>query len=186
MNATVADVHLAANLAVPNVRARLSPGVNLSGQGLTKQDHVVRLSNLHPDERLGYLEDIGFTAEELDTTSKLVEDWLNNPRRRSLDEASKNACQAGEGLDSVMETWARTGPFEALARLVNQSQISQPDPALCYAVCAVTELAWSMLVIQESDSDRKPIGGGPDATWAKQDQEIAALGLRENISRWPQ
>ena len=124
MNATVADVHLAANLAVPNVRARLSPGVNLSGQGLTKQDHVVRLSNLHPDERLGYLEDIGFTAEELDTTSKLMEDWLNDPRRRSLDEASKNACQAGEGLDSVMETWAPDRPLRGAGAA------GQPEPDL--------------------------------------------------------
>jgi hypothetical protein len=186
MNATVADVRLAANLAVPNVRARLSPGVNLSGQGLTKQDHIVRLSNLHPDERLGYLEDIGFTAEELDATSNLVENWLSVRQRKSLDEASREACQTGEGLDRVMATWAQSGPFEALAQLVNQGQLSQPVPALCYAVCAATELAWSMLVIQELDSDRKPIRGGPDAAWAKQDQETAKLDLQEEVSRWPQ
>lgn len=182
MNATVADACLATNLAVPNVKARLSPSVQPVVGSLITEDHVVRLSSLHPDERLGYLENIGFTAEELATVSELVENWLNVPQRSSLDKASRDACRAGEGLDVIMESWSRTGPYEALATSINQSGISQPEPAICTA----TELAWSMLIVHEFDSDRKPITGGPDAMWAEQDQEIAALGLQEDIALWPE
>ena len=80
MTATVADAYLATNLAVTNVKARLSHSVNLVRESLTTQDHVVRLSSLHPDERLAYLADIGFTAEELDTVATLVDDWLSVSR----------------------------------------------------------------------------------------------------------
>ena len=185
MTTTVDDAYLATNLAVPNIRARLSPRINRDENRLTTDDHVVRLSSLHPDERLGYLENIGFASEELAVVSKLVEEWLSPPRRKSLDEASRDACQAEKGLDAIMESWGKTQSFEDLVQLINHSHISQPDPALCYAICAATELAWSMLITHEFDSDRKPVAGGPDAMWAAQDQEIATLDLIEDVERWP-
>ena len=186
MTTTVADAYLATRLAVPNVKARLSPAVKPTDQDLTTQDHVVRLSNLHPDERLSYLADIGLTAEEVDAVSQLVEDWLSPSRRGSLDEAAEEACRAGEGLDSIMEAWGRTGPYEALALLIEHMPLTQREPVLCYAVCAATELAWAMLIVHEFDSDRKPLSGGPDAMWADEDQEIAMSGLLEDVSQWPE
>ena len=185
MATTVADAYLATDLAVANVKARFSPGTNLTDESLTNQYHAVRLSNLHPDERFTYLSGIGLTTEELDTVEKLVEDWLSAHRRKSLEEASLEACQAEKGLDSIMETWTQTRPYEELTRLINQRHISQPEAVLCYAVCAATELAWSMLIVHEFDSDRKPVTGGPDATWAEEDQRIAELDLWEDVSRWP-
>ena len=74
MTPTVADAYLATRLAVPNVKARLSPAVKPTHHSLTTQDHVVRLSNLHPDERLSYLSDIGLTAEEVE----LFRSWWRN------------------------------------------------------------------------------------------------------------
>lgn len=186
MTTTVADAYFATRLAVPNVKARLSPVAKPTPQGLTAEDHVVRLSNLHPDERLSYLSDIGLTAEELDVVSQLVEDWLSPSRRGGLDEAAEGACRAGEGLDSIMEAWGRTGPYEELAVLIEQLPLSQREPVLCYAVCAATELAWAMLIVHEFDSDRRPLSGGPDAMWADEDEEIAWSGLLEDVSRWPE
>jgi hypothetical protein len=93
-----------------------------SAVGLTPRDHVAWLSILHPDERLAYLSGIGFADEELGQSADVVEQWLDISRRRTLDDFSKSACEAGEGLDWVMDAWERTHPYEVLSRLIGESR----------------------------------------------------------------
>ena len=76
--------------------------------------------------------------------------------------------------------------YEALTLLIEHSPRTQSEPMLCYVICTATELAWSMLIVHEFDSDRRPLSGGPDAAWADEDQEIAMLDLWEDVSQWPE
>ena len=185
MTTTVGDAHLIIDLAVPNIRARLSSGTRLIDERLTKQDHIVRLSSQHPDQRFTYLASLGLTKEDLDTVAWLVEDWLSDHRRRSLEDASLEAFQARRGLDYIMELWSQARPYEILVRSIIQSRVPQPDAVLCYAICAATELALSMMMVQKLDSDPHPAPEEPDAAWTEEDQRIAAMDLEEDIVRWP-
>ena len=164
----------------------LLTGRSRSGVGLKSRDHVAWLSMLHPDERLTYLSGIGFSDEELGRSAEVVERWLDVSRRQALGDVSRKACEAGEGLDWVMDEWERTRPYEVLSRLISESSISQPVPAVCYAVCTAVELALSMLILHELDAVAEPVSGVADAQWAAEDEWIASLDLFEDVSKWPE
>lgn len=167
-------------------RGRSSRNRATSASRLTPRDHAAWLSILHPDDRLSYLSNIGFSDEEVEKAAEVVEQWLDVHWLNSLDECSKRANEIGEGIDWVIDKWERTGPYDALARLVQSSSISQPEPVICYAVCSAIELALSMLILHELDTDAEPVSGGPDAQWAEEDEFIASLDLFETVSRWPE
>ena len=169
----------------PLFRGRSSGNRSTSASRLMPRDHVAWLSILHPDDRLSYLSNIGFSDEEVERAAEIVEQWLDVHWRNTLDECSKRANEIGEGLDWVVDEWERTGPYDALARLVQGSFMSQPEPVICYAVCNAIELALSMLILHELDTDAEPVSGGPDAEWAEEDEFIASLDLFEDVSRWP-
>ena len=153
--------------------------------GLTTGDHVARLSILHPDDRLAYLSGIGFSDDDLDASAQVVDRWLDISKP-SLEEATRKAFEAGEGLDWIMDAWRGTNPYEALGELILGSSISQPEPLVCYAACSATELALSMLMLLQSDSGAEPVSGGTDAEWAEEDERIASLGLIDDVSQWPE
>ena len=102
-----------------------------------------------------------------------------------MDECSRRASEIGKDLDWVFDEWERTGPYDALGKLIRGSSISQPEPVICYAVCNAIELALSMLILHELDTDAEPVLGGPDAQWAEEDEFLASLDLFEDVSRWP-
>ena len=156
-----------------------------SASRLTPRDHAAWLSILHPDDRPSYLSNIGFSAEEVGSAAELVEQWLDVHRRNALDECSRRAHEIGKDLDWVLDEWARTDPYDALGELIRGSSISQSEPVICYAVCNAIELALSMLILHELDTDAEPVSGGPDAQWAEEDEFLASLDLFEDVSRWP-
>ena len=84
-----------------------------------------------------------------------------------------------------MAVWGRTNPYDDLSALMQGNSISQPEPLVCYAVCSATELAFSMLMLLEIDSETDPVSGGTDADWADEDERIASQGLLEEVSQWP-
>ena len=151
---------------------------------LTTGDHIARLSILHPDDRLDYLSRLGFSDAELAASAGVVDRWLDICKP-SLEEAAGKAFEAGEDLDWIMTAWRGANPYEELSALIQGNSISQPEPLVCYAVCSATELALSMLVLLEIDSETDPVLGGTDADWADEDERIASEGLLEEVSQWP-
>ena len=152
--------------------------------GLTAEDHVVRISILHPDDRLAYLSGIGFSDNDLAASAQVVDRWLDMSKS-SLEETTGKAFEAGEGLDWIMDAWRETNPYEALGKLILENSISQPEPLVCYAVCSATELALSMLMLLQLDGGAEPVPGGTDAEWAEDDERTASLGMADEVSQWP-
>ena len=152
---------------------------------LTTGDHIARLTMLHPDDRLVYLSELGFSDDEVATCAEVVDRWLDICKP-SLEAAAGQAFKAGEGLDWIMDAWRRASPYEKLGTLIQGYHISQPEPLVGYAVCSATEFALSMLVLHELDSEVAPILGGTDTDWAGEDERIASLGLLDEVSQWPE
>ena len=175
-----------AGTTVPNGgRGLLSRRGSQPVDGLTTGDHVVRISILHPDDRLAYLSGIGFSDDDLAASAQVVDRWLHISKP-SLQETTGKAFEAGEGLDWIMDAWRETNPYEALGKLILGSSISQPEPLVCYAVCSATELALSMLMLLQLDGGAEPVTGGTDAEWAEEDERIASLGMVDEVSQWPE
>ncbi len=168
----------------PLARGILPQRVSQQYGGLTTPDHVARLSILHPDYRLAYLSEVGFSDDDVVASAEIVDQWLDISKP-SLEETSVKAFEAGEGLDWIMKAWSYTKPYDPLDAMIRESSIPEARPLVCYAVCTATEFALSMLMLHQMDSGAEPVLGGSDAEWAEEDQRIASLGLLEEVSQWP-
>ena len=139
------------------------------------RQHLSNLLMSDADDRLTYLKqaDPALTEDHLDQIVIATDRWLNDQARDRLRDLVKQRFYDYDSPANILIDWLTPQEIQRLIELLEQSEISDPTLALCYAICEALGVAHAAYFIH-GDRIRREI----DFTRIEQTPEEIAADLR--------